>query len=73
MDAVTFTSSSTVKNLLKLLDNDATKLAGVCIACIGPVTAATASRFGLNVDIVAQDHTIDGLVTALQERFETSA
>ena len=73
VDAVTFTSSSTVKNLLKLLDNDATKLAGVCIACIGPVTAATASRFGLNVDIVAQDHTIDGLVTALQERFETSA
>ena len=73
VDAVTFTSSSTVKNLMKLLDNDATKLAGVCIACIGPVTAATASRFGLNVDIVAQDHTIDGLVTALQERFETSA
>ena len=73
VDAVTFTSSSTVKNLMKLLDNDATKLAGVRIACIGPVTAATAGRFGLNVDIVAQDHTIDGLVTALQERFETSA
>ena len=73
VDAVTFTSSSTVKNLMKLLDNDATKLAGVRIACIGPVTAATASRFGLNVDIVAQDHTVDGLVTALQERFETSA
>ena len=73
VDAVTFTSSSTVRNLMKLLDNDATKLAGACIACIGPVTATTAGRLGLNVDIVAQDHTVDGLVTALQERFETSA
>ena len=68
VDAVTFTSPSTVKNLMKLLDNDATTLADVCIACIGPVTAATASRFGLNVDIVAQDHTVDGLVTVLAER-----
>ena len=73
VDAITFTSSSTVKNLTKLLDNDASLLEGVCIACIGPVTAATAGRFGLNVDIVAQDHTVDGLVVALLERFETSA
>ena len=73
VDAITFTSSSTVKNLVKLLDNDTAMLTGVCIACIGPVTAATAGRFGLNVDIVAQDHTVDGLVVALLERFETSA
>ena len=73
VDAVTFTSSSTVRNLMKLLDNDAAKLAGVRIACIGPVTAATAGRLGLNVDIVAQDHTVDGLVAALVERLETSA
>ena len=73
VDAVTFTSSSTVRNLMKLLDNDAAKLAGVRIACIGPVTAATAGRLGLNVDIVAQDHTVGGLVVALLERFETSA
>ena len=73
VDAITFTSSSTVKNLTKLLDNDASLLEGVSIACIGPVTAATAGRFGLNVDIVAQDHTVDGLVVALLERFETSA
>ena len=68
VDAVTFTSSSTVRNLLRLLDDDTTTLAGVSIACIGPVTAATASRLGLKVDIVAQDHTVDGLVAGLVER-----
>ena len=68
VDAVTFTSSSTVRNLMKLVDNDASTLADVCIACIGPVTAATASRLGLKVDIVAQDHTVDGLVAGLVER-----
>ena len=73
VDAVTFTSSSTVKNLMKLLDNDPAMLTGVRIACIGPVTAAAAGRLGLIVDIVAQDHTVDGLVAALLDRFETSA
>ena len=68
VDAVTFTSPSTVKNLINLLDNDASTLADVCIACIGPVTAATASRLGLNVDIVAKDHTVDGLVAGLVVR-----
>ena len=68
VDAVTFTSSSTVRNLLRLLENDVAMLDSVCIACIGPVTAATASRLGLKVDIVAQDHTVDGLVAGLVER-----
>ena len=68
VDAVTFTSSSTVRNLLRLLENDVAMLDSACIACIGPVTAATAGRFGLNVDIVAQDHTVDGLVAGLVER-----
>ena len=68
VDAVTFTSSSTVKNLMNLLDNDPTVINDVCIACIGPVTAATAGRLGLNVDIVAQHHTVDGLASALAQR-----
>ena len=68
VDAITFTSSSTVKNLMNLLDNDPTVINDVCIACIGPVTAATAGRLGLNVDIVAQHHTVDGLASALAQR-----
>jgi len=35
------------------------------IACIGPVTAATAEKAGLHVDIQQQEYTISGLVKAL--------
>jgi uroporphyrinogen III methyltransferase/synthase len=38
---------------------------GVKIASIGPITSATARECGLTVDVEANPHTIDGLVTAL--------
>ena len=69
VDVATFTSSSTVRNLLRILEDGARSLDGTAIACIGPVTASTASRFGLNVDIVAETPTIDGLVRTLVEHF----
>ena len=37
------------------------------IACIGPITAATARQAGLNVDIVAQDYTTEGLVKVMSD------
>ena len=61
-DVVTFTSSSTVTNYLEAVGFDA--VPGV-VACIGPVTADTARRQGLHVDIEAVEHTVDGLVDAL--------
>ena len=69
IDVATFTSSSTVTNLVGLLDGGADALSGVRIACIGPVTAETAGRMGLDVDIVAREHTVPGLVEALEEYF----
>ncbi|ANY72404.1 uroporphyrinogen-III C-methyltransferase [Paenibacillus ihbetae] len=68
--AVTFTSSSTVTNLLKVLermgaDNPAELLKGSAIACIGPLTAQTAAEAGLDVTIMAEEATIDSLVEAL--------
>ena len=69
VDVVTFTSSSTVKNLLDLLDGDRKALEGSRIACIGPTTAATARELGLPVDLVADVHTVDGLVDALVAYF----
>ncbi len=69
VDAVTFTSSSTVRNLLRLLDGDPSRLDDSTIACIGPVTAETAGRLGLKVDIVADAPTIEGLVSSLAEWF----
>jgi uroporphyrinogen-III synthase len=35
--------------------------------CIGPVTAATARNLGLRVDAVAQEHTVEGLVAAVEQ------
>jgi uroporphyrinogen-III synthase len=35
------------------------------VACIGPITAATARERGLAVDVEAEPHTIDGFVAAL--------
>ena len=65
VDVVTFTSSSTVTNLMALLDGDADRLEEVGIACIGPVTAETARKAGLSVDILAEDSTAAGLVEAI--------
>ncbi|MBI2710460.1 MAG: uroporphyrinogen-III C-methyltransferase [Actinobacteria bacterium] len=63
-DAVTFTSSSTVTNLV-----DAVGVDGLppLVCCIGPVTAATARAAGLRVAAEAPVHTIDGLVGVVLE------
>ncbi|MEW6034850.1 MAG: uroporphyrinogen-III C-methyltransferase, partial [Chloroflexota bacterium] len=65
IDMVTFTSSSTVRNLVELLGDSIRYLDGVLVACIGPVTADTARELRVRVDIVAGEHTITGLVQAL--------
>ena len=67
IDLVTFTSSSTVTNLLKII-GDAGPLRQVKTACIGPVTAETARKKGIEPDIVAEEYTINGLVKAIVER-----
>ena len=72
IDIATFTSSSTVQNLLELLDGDPTPLEDVMIACIGPVTARKARELGLEVDVVARRHTVAGLVQALKNRMQSS-
>jgi uroporphyrinogen-III synthase len=76
INIVTFTSSSTVRNLAAMLDGD---VAGLwtqdsgpetrrpLVACIGPVTAKTAEELGLRVDVVAEEYTVEGLVRAIRE------
>ena len=63
-DVVTFTSSSTVRNFLAVCD-----AVPPIVACIGPITAATARDHGLSVDVEADSHTIDGLLAALTAHF----
>ena len=61
-DAVAFTSSSTVTSWLDLAGSESLP---PVVACIGPVTAATAAEHGLPVTVVAAEHTVAGLVDAL--------
>ncbi len=63
IDAVTFTSSSTVRSFVAMLDGN--DLDNILTFCIGPVTADTARTLGLRVDAVAAEHTIEGLVDAM--------
>jgi uroporphyrinogen-III synthase len=63
VDAVTFTSASTVLGLARVLDRRQGSFVAVCI---GPVTAREARAHGFAVGRVARPHTIDGLVEALE-------
>jgi len=73
VDAITFSSSSTVRNFVRLA-----RKAGLnpfdlpgkpANAYIGPKTAATAEKMGLSLDVIAQEYTLDGLLAALQDAF----
>jgi uroporphyrinogen-III synthase len=65
VDAITFTSASTVRGFLQALGD--TGLAGnPKVVCIGPVTSKAAREHGLKVHAVASPHTTDGLVEALE-------
>jgi len=63
-DAVLFTSSSTVRNLIGIAGKPH---AVTVIAVIGPQTAKTAAEFGLRVDVKAPKPSATGLVDALAE------
>jgi uroporphyrinogen III methyltransferase/synthase len=69
IDAVTFTSSSTVTNLVNALDGRLDVLDGVVVASIGPKTTETALAAGLKVTFTADEATIPGLVKALEAHF----
>jgi uroporphyrinogen III methyltransferase / synthase len=63
-DAVLFTSSSTVRNLIGIAGKPH---AVTVIAVIGPQTAKTAAEFGLRVDVMAKTPSVAVLVEALAE------
>ncbi|HUR18757.1 MAG TPA: uroporphyrinogen-III C-methyltransferase [Acidimicrobiales bacterium] len=65
-DAIAFTSSSTVTEYLAVAGADTVP---PVVACIGPVTSATARENGLTVAVEAGVHTVRGLVDALEQYF----
>jgi uroporphyrinogen III methyltransferase/synthase len=71
-DCIAFTSPSTVKNLALLFDtHDLSKtLTGIEVACIGSVTAETASEYGLLVDIQPERSTVAALAKAIANFYQ---
>jgi uroporphyrinogen III methyltransferase/synthase len=69
VDCITFTSSSTVRNFAELFDTTdlSSLLAGVEVACIGDITAATAAEYGLQTDIQPDEFTTDALAHAIAD------
>lgn len=69
VDALTFTSSSTVRNFVALLGAEEiarrVRNGRPAIACIGPVTAETAHALGLPVDVTPSTYTVPALAAAL--------
>jgi uroporphyrinogen III methyltransferase / synthase len=63
-DAVLFTSSSTVRNLVGIAGKPHPT---TVVACIGPATAKTAEEHGLRVDVLAPEPTAEALVDALAD------
>lgn len=77
VDMVTFTSSSTVRNFLTMVDaGDQDELlrlmAGVKIAAIGPITAKTVTDSGLHVDVQPENYTIAEMVQSITDFFQPS-
>jgi uroporphyrinogen-III synthase len=72
IDVLTFTSASTVRNFVSLLEveNLAKTIETATVACIGPITARTAKDLALPVHIIAETYTIPGLVEALVNYFQ---
>ncbi len=71
IDVVTFTSSSTVKNFFKTVPQYLVErvVSMAKVACIGPVTARTAEKKGLNVHVVPEKSTIPCMVDAIEKSF----
>jgi uroporphyrinogen III methyltransferase/synthase len=74
--AVTFTSSSTVRNFVEVFGGrDAVRslVARVVIACIGPITARTAEEYGLTVTVMPAENTVSALAEAIVRYFKEEA
>ena len=74
VDAVTFTSSSTVENFLALAGSEGRKLLeNTVVVSIGPLTTQTALRHGLTVAVEADPYTLEAMAEAITDHFSSIA
>lgn len=76
INMVTFTSSSTVTNFVKMFGSEKERLTDVWmkrikVVCIGPITADTARDQGFSVDLIPSDYTIEALTQAITDFYGT--
>jgi uroporphyrinogen-III synthase len=72
VDAITFTSASTVQSCVARLRAEGAErelLTAACLACIGPLTARAMQELGLPVSVMPASHTVQGLVEELEAYF----
>lgn len=71
VDAIMFTSASTVRNFVKIIGPEPAVdlLRTTVVACIGPVTAEAAEQLGIRPSVVPPTYTIPALVDALVDHF----
>lgn len=71
INAITFTSSSTVINFIDMFKKEeiSNLINGVPIACIGPITAKTAEKYGLKASIIPEHYTIEAFTDAIVDFF----
>jgi uroporphyrinogen III methyltransferase/synthase len=74
VDVVTFTSSSTARHFAELFSDEERRRwrEGVTVACIGPITAATAAEYGFTTRIMPREYTIPALARAIEDHFRRS-
>ena len=70
VDFTTFTSSSTVKNLVDLMGGNPDLINTSKTVIIGPITSETARELGVHVDLEAEEQSTDGIVKAITKHLE---
>jgi uroporphyrinogen-III synthase len=71
VDAITFTSASTVRSFVQMLGEEPARdlLRTTVVASIGPVTAEAAQQLGIETTVMPSTYTIPALVLALVDHF----
>jgi len=70
IDWLTFASPSSVNGFFKQIRNDLVDAGKVKVASIGPVTSERLKTLGVRIDVTAADHTLDGLLDAIEQTYE---
>jgi uroporphyrinogen III methyltransferase/synthase len=67
VDWLTFASPSSVNGFFEQIDGETVNSSNVRVASVGPVTSKRLRELGIRIDVTAKEHTLDGLLDAVEE------